>query len=150
LGQLERDLAAHQRIGIDTAPFIYLWECNPAYLPLSQELFSYLNQPQVQGFTSIITLIEVCVQPQRQGRLDVVSAYQRALLHSRQISTVFVDASVAQRAMVLRAQYYPIRVPDALQLAAALESGATAFVTNDHRLAKIRELRVMVLGENLE
>jgi predicted nucleic acid-binding protein len=62
---------------------------------------------------------------------------------------VFVDASVAQQAMALRAQYYPLRVPDALQLAAALESGATAFVTNDHRLAKIRELQVMMLDEYL-
>ena len=59
MGKLERDLAAHQRLGIDTTPFIYLWERNPAYLALSQELFGYLKRPQAQGFTLIITLIKV-------------------------------------------------------------------------------------------
>jgi predicted nucleic acid-binding protein len=146
LGQLEQELAAHKRIGIDTAPFIYLWERNPAYLALSQTLFNHLKQPQVQGFTSIITLIEVCVQPQRQGRLELVRIYQQALLHSKQITTVFVDVSIAQRAMALRAQYH-IRVPDALQIATALESEATALFTNDRRLSKIPDLQVFVLAE---
>ena len=55
-----------------------------------------------------------------------------------------VDASLARRSVVLRAQYN-IRVPDALQIAAAVESGATAFVTNDQSLAKIEEMQVMLL-----
>jgi predicted nucleic acid-binding protein len=149
LGQLERTLARHQRLGIDTAPFIYLWERHPTYLTLAQVLFSYLKQPQAQGYTSIITLIEVCVQPQRRGRLDLVQAYQSALLHSEQVHTVPVDLPIADRAMALRAQY-DIRMPDALQIATALESGATAFVTNDQRLIKVEDLDVLVLCEYLE
>jgi predicted nucleic acid-binding protein len=53
-----------------------------------------------------------------------------------------VDAALARRAVALRAEY-GIRVPDALQIAAALEAGATAFVTNDQRLVKVKELRVL-------
>jgi predicted nucleic acid-binding protein len=149
LGRLEQDLAAHQALGIDTAPLIYLWERNPAYLALCQELFGYLKQPQVQGFTSIVTMIEVCVQPQRRGRLDLVRAYQSALLYSEQVHTLPVDLSVAERAMILRAQYN-VRTPDALQIATGLESGATAFVTNDQRLKKVQDLQVIVLKEYLE
>jgi len=89
-----------------------------------------------------ITLIEACVLPQRQGRLDLVQAYERALLHSRQVRTLPVDIVLARRAMALRARY-GVRVPDALQIAAALEAGGTAFVTNDRRLAKVRELCVL-------
>jgi len=38
-------------------------------------------------------------------------------------------------------------VPDALQIAAALEAGATAFVTNDQRLGKVKELDVLQLDD---
>lgn len=146
MGELERDLASHTTIGVDTTPFIYLWERHPQYFSLSETLFRHLKEPQVQGITSIITLIEACVLPQRQGRLDLVQAYERALLHSQQIRTLPVDAALARRAVALRAQY-GVRVPDALQIAAAIEAGATLFVTNDRRLAKVQDIDVLLLDD---
>ena len=59
-----------------------------------------------------------------------------------------MDAALARRAVALRAQYN-IRVPDALQIAAALEAGATAFVTNDQQLAKVQELLVLLFDDYL-
>jgi predicted nucleic acid-binding protein len=38
-------------------------------------------------------------------------------------------------------------VPDALQIAAAIEAGATVFVTNDRRLAKVQEIHVLLFGD---
>jgi predicted nucleic acid-binding protein len=146
LGELEQNLAAHAVVGVDTSPFIYLWERHPRYFALSETLFHHLKKPDVQGITSIVTLIEACVYPQRQGRLDLVQAYERALLHSQQVRMLPVDATLARRTVTLRA-HYEIRVPDALQIAAALEAGATAFATNDQRLAKVQELQVLVFDE---
>ena len=146
MGDLEQDLALHTVIGVDTTPFIYLWERHPRYFALSQTLFSHLKQPEVYGVTSIITLIEACVHPQRQGQLDVVQAYERALLYSQQVQILAVDAALARRAVILRAQYN-IRVPDAIQIAAAIEAGATAFVTNDRKLTKVRESQVLLLED---
>jgi len=146
LGELEHALHAHVIVGVDTMPFIYLWERHPQYYSLSETLFRYLKEPHVRGVTSMITLIEACVHPQRQGRRDLVQAYERALLHSHQVQMLAVDAAMARCAVAIRAQY-GVRVPDALQVAAALESGATLFVTNDRRLAKIRELTVIVLDD---
>ena len=48
-----------------------------------------------------------------------------------------------------KAPEYGIRVPDALQIATALESRATAFVTNDRRLKKVKDLDVIVLKDYL-
>ena len=76
MGQLGETLARHDIVAVDTSPFIYLWEQHPRYLPLAEELFHHLRQPQVQGITSVITLIEACIHPQRQGRLDPVQAYE--------------------------------------------------------------------------
>ena len=131
---------------MDSAPFIYLWERHPRYIQLCEALFLYLTKSEVQGITSVVTLIEACVYPQRQGRSDLVRAYERALLNSRQVRLLPIDISLAHRAISLRAQY-GIHVPDALQVAAALESGATLFVTNDRRLSRIQEIQVLVLDE---
>ena len=146
MGQLERDLAQHAIVAVDTAPFIYLWERNIRYFPLSETLFRHLGTPGVHGITSTITLIEACVLPQRQGRLDLVEAYQRSLLQSRQLRMLSIDAAAARRAVILRAQY-DIHVPDALQIGAALEGGATAFVTNDRRLSRVQELAVLLFDD---
>jgi predicted nucleic acid-binding protein len=40
-----------------------------------------------------------------------------------------------------------MRLPDALQIAVALEEGCGAFLTNDRRLGRVSELRVLVLDD---
>lgn len=144
--RLRQALARHTVIGVDTALLIYLWEKHPRYFRLSETLFRYLDLPQIQGVTSIITLIEATVLPQRQNRLELVRAYQQALLHARQIEMLPIDVPLAQRVVTLRAQY-GIHVPDALQIAAALAAQATAFVTNDRRLARVTEIEVLVFDD---
>lgn len=57
-----------------------------------------------------------------------------------------IDTAQARRAVILRASY-GIRVPDALQLAAAMEAGATLFVSNDRRLSKVQEIPVILLND---
>lgn len=144
LGQL---LAGHAIIGVDTAPFIYFWERHPRYFPLAEELFRYLRSPEIQGITSIITLIEACIHPERQGRQDLVETYERALLNSEQVHTLSVDGILARRAVHLRARY-DIHVPDAIQIAAAVEAGASLFVTNDRRLTNVEEIEVLLLDDH--
>lgn len=139
-------LAGHTIIGLDTNPFIYLFERHPTYFPLVETLFEYLKSPTVQSVTSIITLIETCVQPQRQGRSDLVQIYEQALLNAHQVQTLSINPTLAKRAIQLRAGYN-LRVPDALQVSAALESGATLFVTNDRRLQKVTDITVLVLDD---
>jgi predicted nucleic acid-binding protein len=146
LAELRPVLAGHTIIGLDTSPFIYLFERNSKYFSLAETLFDYLKTPGVQGVTSIITLIETCVQPQRDGRTDLVQIYEQALLHSRQTQMLSINPILARQAIQLRARY-DLRVPDALQVSAALESGATLFVTNDSRLKKITELPILILDD---
>jgi predicted nucleic acid-binding protein len=57
-----------------------------------------------------------------------------------------IDREIAERAAHIRATYN-IRIPDALQLGAALSAGCEAFLTNDHDLRRVTDLRVLVLEE---
>jgi predicted nucleic acid-binding protein len=56
---------------------------------------------------------------------------------------------LAEAAALLRARYM-IRLPDALQVAAAIQGEATLFLTNDKRVKKVDALQVLVLSELLE
>lgn len=144
--KLDDALAGVARLGLDTAPFIYFVERNPAYVDLVREVVRRISLHAFSGHTSVITLTEVLVQPLRLGNTALAQRYRRFLSRSRNLSLVPISASVAERAADLRARY-GLRTPDALQIATALNVGCTAFLTNDFRLQRVTEIRVLVLDE---
>ena len=133
-------------VGLDTAPLIYFIEENPAYLPLVRPFFEAVDRGELRVVTSVLTLTEVLVHPMRRGDHDLADQYRRILLHANQITTVQVSEGVAEEAGQLRARHN-LRTPDAIQLATAIRSGASSFLTNDGRLPKLAPLNILVLNE---
>jgi predicted nucleic acid-binding protein len=50
---------------------------------------------------------------------------------------------------MLRGRYPILRALDAVQLAAALDAGADAFLANDKKLQRVKEIKVLVLADYL-
>jgi predicted nucleic acid-binding protein len=98
------------------------------------------------AFSSVITLTEVLTQPRRAGNVVLVAAYRRLLLNSKNHALVHINVEVAEKAAELRAAHN-LKTPDALQVAAAIIAGCDAFLTNDARLSRVTELRVLVLDD---
>lgn len=73
-------------------------------------------------------------------------AFARGSLDSPGFRTIDIDPVSAERAADLRARY-GFRLPDALQLAVAIGERCEAFLPNDRRLARVTELRVLVLDD---
>ena len=88
------------------------------------------------------------VQPLLHNNARLQQEYRDLLLYSDHFEVTSIDGTIAERAADLRA-HYGLRTPDALQIAAALISGCQAFLTNDTRLGRVLELRILLL-ENLE
>ena len=144
--KLDDALAGVDRLGLDTPPFIYLIERNPAYLELVREVFRRITAGQLVAHSSVITLTEVQTQPYRVGNDALVRRYRRFLLRSRNFSLDAITVDSAEQAASLRARY-GLRTPDALQISVALSAGCSAFLTNDLRLQRVTELRVLALDE---
>ena len=144
--RLDDALAGVLRLGLDTAPFIYFIESHQHYDRLVADLFQRIAGGHCTGVTSVITLGEVLVQPLLRGDSRLITEYHDLLLNSRNLLTLSVDSRVAESAAHFRARYR-IRMPDALQIAAALGAGCEAFLTNDTALRRVTELRVLVLDE---
>ena len=64
--------------------------------------------------------------------------------------SINISADIAVAAGKMRGQYPFLKTMDAIQLAAALKIKDDAFVTNDTKLRRIKELDIVVLDDYLK
>lgn len=132
-------------VALDTAAFIYFIEAHPLYLPALLPVFSAADREELTIVTSAVTLLEVLVVPYRAGNSALATRYEHILTRSRGVVLREIERGQLRAAAQLRA-VAGIRTPDALQLAAALAEGCTAFVTNDQRLHSVPGLPILQLA----
>ncbi len=139
------EVISGRRIFVDTAPFIYLIEKNPAYLHVIETIFRAADAGDVRLFSSSLTLLEVLVKPLRLKWHDLVVQYERILTSTSSIRLQSLDVSIARRSAEIRAKYN-FKTPDSIQLATALSLSADLFITNDKQL-KVDEITTFTLDE---
>lgn len=145
---LEQQLAGHAVIGLDTSIFIYHLEGHPRYLPLTSRLLDGVQSGGREAVVSVVALMELTVHPWRSGQPLIAAHYEAILLHFPHLHLADVNREVARRAAQLRAGYQ-VRPADALHVATALVNGATAYVTNDRELGRLKPvLTVLVLEDS--
>jgi predicted nucleic acid-binding protein len=137
-----------QTIGLDTAPLIYFIEQNSTYLESVRAFFAGMGRGEFRVVTSTLTLTEVLVHPLRAGNVELAREYRDIILDQVHLTTFPVSAAIAEHTAQLRASHN-LRTPDAIQIATAIQEGATVFLTNDTRLPAIADLRMLVLNDLL-
>ena len=134
-------------VGLDTGPLIYYIEEHPTFLSRVAPFFEAAERGEFRVVTSLVTLtnlIEVLVQPLREGHHKLAQDYRDVLLQSANLTPVPLDEGIAEQAAELRARH-KLRTPDAIQLATALRSGASWFLTSDADLPEISGISTLVL-----
>ncbi|MHB8646820.1 MAG: type II toxin-antitoxin system VapC family toxin [Thermomicrobiales bacterium] len=144
LTPLDTALADVTALGFDTVPFIYFIERHPAFVTMMREIFRRVHGGAILGYTSTITLTELLTKPYHEGNTTLARRYYALITRSRNLTLVPIDAPIADAAAELRARY-SLRTPDALQIAAAITAGCDTFLTNDHALQRVADIRVLVL-----
>lgn len=133
-------------VALDTAVFIYFIEEHPRFMPLLEPLFEAIEAGHVLAVTSALSLLETLVVPFRAGDRALAVRYQSILTQSQGLTLVELTIPVLKRAAELRAST-GVKTPDAIQLAAALSAGCSAFLTNDRRISIAQGLRVFQLDD---
>ena len=149
MGDLIDALRRHQRVGIDTPIFIYHIEQTPRWAPTAGQALRAVADGQISGVTSVITLMELSIRPLLLGRPEVADAYGSLVQDIANLAVVGIDQRVGRLGALLRAGH-GLRTPDALQIAACLAHGATAFLTNDRRLRRVEEIEIFLLDDFVE
>ena len=148
LNGLEDFLRRHHLIALDTSVFIYQLEANPKYLPLTDHIFSWLEQPDSKAVTSAITMTELLVQPYRHSDDQRVDEFYSLLVTFPNLSWIAPSLEIADFAAHLRARHR-LKTPDALQAATAAQARATGMITNDPAFERVEAFETLVLDNLL-
>ncbi len=141
------DLTEGSRVTIDTAPIIYLLEEHPRWLSDYLPLFEKIEAGKLQGVVSVVTLSEVVSGPLRHGNEILADRYFRALSGSAHWQVVDMNAELAFTAARIRIRY-GLKLPDAIQVATAIQSASIALVTHDRDFSSVNEIQVLGIGLN--
>jgi predicted nucleic acid-binding protein len=146
--KFRRAVEKHRVVGLDTAPLIYFIEDVTPYAGLLNPVFDRLESHALGAVTSTITLAEILTKPLVDKNFTLVDEIKFTMRAFSTLSMVAIDEKLAEAAALIRARY-AIRLPDALQIAAAIQGEATLFITNDKRLKKVDGVEVLVLSDYL-
>lgn len=131
---------------LDTAPIIYLVEKNPDYLDRVKDIFQRVDNGQLKVATTPVTLAECLVHPFRLGLAQLGQDFIDVVVNGTGTTFFSIEQQTGENAARLRAKYN-LKLPDSLQLAAAVTAGCDAFLTNDSQLKRVTELQILVLDD---
>lgn len=135
-------LGEHPVLVVDTAPIIYWLEGHPRLAERFAAVFNAAESGAATVVISTVTLAEVLAGPLRTGNELLTAQYREALTRSPGWQVMPFDVDAAVEAARIRATYR-LRLPDAIQVATAIRAGASALVTHDRALRRVRGLRVV-------
>lgn len=145
-GLIER-LQRHAIISLDTSIFIYHFEDNPRYRPLTNSILTLIEQGHVNGVASVLALMELTVHPWRLQLDGLARQYETLLINFPHLTVADIDRPTARRAAQLRAGY-ALAPADALHAATALTHRATALVGNDRHFLRLSpQIEVLLLDD---
>ena len=130
-------------LALDTNIFIYHFDKKSPFHERASRLFETVTKENKKLFTSTITLAELLSLP---APIADIKMLRDEMLHVPNLRILAVSVQIATLSAHVRRKY-GFRLPDAIQLATALEAKAHGFVTNDKTLKKCKEVKVLQLDE---
>ena len=124
------------RVTVDSAPIIYFLEGHPHFAARFAPLFEGAEAGDYELVIATVTLAEVLTGPLRTGNEALAQRYRLALTARPAWCLTDLTASIAHRAARLRGAF-KLRLPDAVQVATALETASIALVTHDRDFAAL-------------
>ena len=120
---------------------------HPRYAPLTRTVLERIESGRAGGLTTTITLAELLTVPAQAADQRAMQDYELYLTHFPNLRLVPLDANLARETARVRAAS-KLRMPDAVQVAAARLYKADAIVTNDRRWAgRVRGPAVVMLED---
>lgn len=147
LGKFEAAIRNHQRIGLDSCLLIYFLEWRQVYGDLAEAVFGRVFDGRLRAVFSVVAMTELLVAPYRAGLDELIESYRTRLTQMPNTEWIHADPDIAEVAAMLRGRHPSSRTSDALHVATAIRTGATAFVNNDARIRDIRDIALIQMED---
>lgn len=128
---------------LDTSLFIYFLEKNPQFYDSARAYFSKLEKNLFKAVTTILTLTEIL-----SFRNPIITEDKLVIefFDTPNLTILEVNREISIESARIR-RTYGFKLADSIQLATAKYAKAKVFITNDERLKKFKELKVILLKE---
>ncbi|MEK7111063.1 MAG: PIN domain-containing protein [Patescibacteria group bacterium] len=147
LNKFKRLLSSHTLMALDSMCFIYHFADHPRYAQLTNQIFELLETGKNKATTSTISVIESLVLPEKQNNQLICYEYEKVFRNHPNLRILAVDFNISRLTAKLRAKYPFLKTPDAIQISSGLISGCSLFITNDKKLAKVKEITIAILDD---
>ncbi|MBI3559282.1 PIN domain-containing protein [Candidatus Gottesmanbacteria bacterium] len=149
LAAFRKLLSKSKVIAVDSPIFIYHFEIIEPFFPLTSVLFDLFSEESVTLLTSVVSVAEVLTKPYIDRDEATASLIKATFARMKNLQILSIDQNLAVAAAFLRARYR-FRLPDAFQIATAIVRQADIFVTNDKKLKKVKEVKIVCLSDFAE
>lgn len=131
------------RVYLDSNVFIAAFEHTGAHSDHAWWIIEAIQEGEISGATSEITLAELLVKPIELGSADLAAAYEDMIVAGPNFELLPVSRVVLVRAARIRARRASFKLPDAVHIASAQASSCAFFVSEDRRLPVPEGLKLL-------
>lgn len=150
VAQLREAISQYELLMLDTMVFSYHLANHPRYVALVTAVLEAIESGELSGLTTTITVAELLTVPARADDSRAMQDYELYLTNFPNLRIVPLDTALVRETALVRASA-GLRMPDAVQVAAARLHGADAILTNDHRWAeRVTQPTVVLLDDYLD
>lgn len=142
-------LSKSKVVAVDSPIFIYHFEIVETFFPLTSIIFDLFSQESITLLTSVVSIAEVLTKPYINKDEATVSLIKATFARMKNLQILSIDQNLAVAAAFLRARYQ-LHLPDAFQIATAIVRQADTFITNDEKLKKVKEVKIVCLSDFAE
>lgn len=133
-----------KRVYLDSNVFIYAFE-NVAGFGVCADILRLADNRSIEAVTSEISLLEILVGPLIAGARDLAALYAHRLDTAPGLELVSITRAVVFQAAAIRAGR-KLKLPDAVHVGTAVETGCDFFVTADTGIPTSGRLPVIHLA----
>ncbi len=134
------------QVYLDTNLFIYALEFSETYTAKVLAVFSRIHATRCLAVTSQLTLAECLVKPFKMDDSSSIAKYKQSIKSSHFLKVVDINQPILLIAAQNKA-HSQNKLPGAIHLATAIESGCWVFVTNDKRITVPEGMVRFILDE---
>ena len=124
---------AGRKVYCDVNIFIYALEGFPEIEVALKALFKSIDTGIIQAVTSELALAEALIKPFENHNVQHQAIYDAAIRNRKGLEVVPISRNILIEAARLRGTT-GLKLPDAIHVTTALQSGCAVFLTNDDRI----------------
>lgn len=127
--------AGTPRVYLDANVFIAAFENVGAHSDHAWWILRAIEDGEIAGMTSEITLAEIMVRPLEIGAADLAAGYEKMITSTQRFEVLTVSREILVSAAAVRARRSSIKLPDAIHIATAQACSCPFFVSDDRRFS---------------